>query len=362
MSGAVLLTGATGFLGMDLLAELVERERETVVLVRAGEQEQAQARLQAVIARLWDDPPPGVAQVRALAGDLQSPGLGLSTSARRRLALEVDAIVHCAASISFGIDLPTAREINVGGVRRVIELAREIAAEGSLRRLLHVSTAYVCGRHEGRFDEDHLELDQEFRNPYECSKHEAELLLRAAEDLPTVVARPSIVVGHSASGWTSAFNVIYGPMRAYERGMLDEVPARPESIIDFVPVDYVTSGLLCLLDDQDAAGNYHLVAGERALSAAELVQAQAELLGRPPMRLLPPGSQGGLPQGIEAYAPYLDIRCSFDDARARRALSAAGVEPPAPGDYFAKLIEYARATRWGKRPVSRQAALGVALS
>lgn len=361
MSGAVLLTGATGFLGMDLFAELLERERETIVLVRADGDEQAQARLEGVIARLWERRPPAAAQVRALAADLQSPGLGLSAAAQRLLACEVEAIVHCAASISFGIDLPTAREINVGGVRRIIELARHIASEGSLRRLLHVSTAYVCGRHQGRFGEEELELGQEFRNPYERSKQEGERLLRAARDLPVVVARPSIVVGHSRSGWTSAFNVIYGPMRAYERGMLDEVPARPESIIDFVPVDYVTDGLLCLLDHPVAHGTYHLVAGEQALSAAELVQVQSELLGRPPMRLLASGAEGGLPAGIEAYAPYLDIRCSFDDARARLALTAAGIEAPAPGDYFPRLIEYARATRWGKRPVSRQAALGFAL-
>ena len=89
-----------------------------------------------------------------------------------------------------------------------------------LRRIVHVSTAYVSGRHAGEFGEGDLEVGQEFRNTYECSKYEAERLLRGVGELPLAIARPSIVVGHSASGWTSAFNVLYWPMRALERGLL----------------------------------------------------------------------------------------------------------------------------------------------
>lgn len=48
-------------------------------------------------------------------------------------------------------------------------------------------------RHAGEFREQDLYTGQEFRNTYERSKHEAELLLRGARDLPMVVARPSIV-------------------------------------------------------------------------------------------------------------------------------------------------------------------------
>jgi len=360
VSGAVLLTGATGFLGMDLLATLVEQGREVIVPVRASDAEHAKVRLDETIARLYEEPPVA-AEVRALPADLRAPGLGISDADREMLASEVDSIVHCAASISFGIELADARAINVSGVAEMLALAREIASKGSLRRLVHVSTAYVCGRHDGVFAEGDLELGQEFRNAYERSKHEAETLVREAGDLPAVIARPSIVVGHSESGWTSAFNVIYGPMRAFERGMLSEVPASSDSIIDFVPVDYVTAGLLHLLDDPDVDGTYHLVAGDQALTAGELAAAQAELLGRPPMKLLPPGSGSRLPAGIETYAPYLDIRCRFDDRRARAAFAPAGFAPPPPGDYLGRLVEYARRARWGKLQVSRQASFAGAL-
>jgi thioester reductase-like protein len=357
MNGAILLTGATGFLGMDTLARVIDGGHEQiVVLVRADDRGGAQRRLAEVLARLYEDPTPAAARVQAVRGNLLEPGLGISPEDRRRLVGGVDRIIHCAASISFDSPLEQARAINVDGVARMLELAREIVAAGRLRRLVHVSTSYVSGRHCGSFHEQDLDVGQEFRNTYEHSKHEAEHLIREAGDLPMVVARPSIVVGDRASGWTPAFNVIYWPIRAAERGLLREVPARPDSIVDFVPVDYVTDCLLALLDAPEARGTYHLVAGEHALSAGELAGLHSSLLGRAPVRLVS-GAARGLPQGAEAYVPYFDVRCAFDDARMRPILQRCGIEKPRPADYLERLIAYAHRTRWGKRPVSRQAAM-----
>lgn len=359
MSGAILLTGGTGFLGMETLARLIDREERVLVLVRADDDAGANERLGGVLARLYDEAPAAAARVRAVRGDLLAPGLGLSARDREQIVASVDRIVHCAASISFELPLEQAREINVGGVEAVIALAREIAARSGLRRLLHVSTAYVSGRHAGRFGEEDLEVGQEFRNTYERSKHEAEALLRAAADLPVVVARPSIVVGHRASGWTPVFNVIYWPIRAFERGLLDEVPARPDSIVDYVPVDYVADGIVALLEQDDAHGTYSLVAGERALSAAELVELHAGLSGRAPLRFVPQATASGLPPGAEAFVPYFDVRCSFADERACAALAPAGVHKPDPRDYLEQLISYARMTGWGKQAASRQASFSM---
>jgi thioester reductase-like protein len=368
MSGALLLTGATGFLGMDALARLIEREDEQyeiAVLIRARDDAGAQQRLREVLARLYDEPPAAARRVRAVRGDLLEPGLGLSAGDRQWLIDSVERIVHCAASISFELPLEQARESNVLGVERVLELARAIADAGTLRRIVHVSTAYVSGRHAGEFRERDLDVGQEFRNTYERSKHEAERLLRGADDLPLAVARPSIVVGDSVSGWTSAFNVLYWPMRAFERGLLDEVPAREDSIVDFVPVDYVTDGILALLDDDAATGTYNLVAGEDALSAGELVQLHSAVTGREPVRFVAQRDHdgerdgdgaGGVPAGGESFVPYFDVRCRFGDERARELLACAGVVRPDPQDYLARLIAYARASAWGKRAMTRQGA------
>jgi thioester reductase-like protein len=395
VSGTILLTGATGFLGMDALARLLEREETIAVLVRARDDAGARERLAQMLARVYDEPPAAAARIRVVRGDLLEPGLGLSARDREWLIGSVDRIVHCAASISFELSLREARAINVRGVERVIGLAREIAEGGTLRRLVHVSTAFVSGRHAGEFGEDDLDVGQRFRNTYEFSKYEAEQLLRRTDGLPLAVARPSIVVGHSVSGWTSAFNVLYWPMRAFERGLLEEVPARADSIVDFVPIDYVTDGIVALLDDASAHGTYNLVAGERALSAGELVALYSSLTGRPPVRFAALAEDGvvdgdaamedgmsvaggvaagggaaaaaagaaaarGVPAGGETFVPYFDVRCRFGDERARELLARAGVERPEPSDYLGGLLAYARLAGWGKRSISRQASFAVA--
>jgi nucleoside-diphosphate-sugar epimerase len=163
-------------------------------------------------------------------------------------------------------------------------------------------------------------------------------------------------VGDRVSGWTPAFNVIYWPMRAAERGLLPEVPAHPESIVDYVPVDYVAEGIIALLDEPTASGTYNLVAGQRALTAGELVDLHASLVNRPPVQLIARETAGALPQGAEAYVPYFDVPGSFDNSRARYVLERAGIEEPDPRAYLERLIDYAHTTRWGKKPLSREAA------
>jgi hypothetical protein len=56
------------------------------------------------------------------------------------------------------------------------------------------------------------------------------------------------------------------------------------------------------------------------------------------------------------YIPYFDMRVVFDDGRARSVLVPAGIEAPPLRDYFATLMDYAQAARWGKRRITREAA------
>lgn len=132
-SGSVLLTGATGFVGMEVLARYLERsDRDVVCLVRAADDAAAGQRLDAVLHNLFGrgaDRYSG--RVRALAGELSEPGLGLSPMARERLAEHVTTIVHSAASVSFAMPLEEARTVNVEGTRRMLEFAALAGARGA---------------------------------------------------------------------------------------------------------------------------------------------------------------------------------------------------------------------------------------
>jgi long-chain acyl-CoA synthetase len=353
MRPPVFLTGATGFLGMEVLARLLEQgDREVVTLVRASDDVAARERIDGVLAQLWRDPAPYRDRVRAVAGDVTSDGLGISSAVRTSLAEDVGAILHCAASISFDQPLDEARKINVEGTREVIGFARECKALGRLERFVHVSTAYVSGKYEGTFRERQLDAGQEFRNTYEQTKWEAEHIVRAATDLQPAIARPSIVMGESDSGWTPAFNVLYWPLRAFSRGLFDEIPSLPTAHVDIVPVDYVADGLVRLLDVDDQ-GVFNLVAGRDAPFANEVVELACDRFDRP----RPAVVHGGGPDDDEhgaVYMPYFDMEIVFDDSRARAALG--GLRPPRVSEFFNTLMDYAEETRWGKRPMTREEA------
>jgi thioester reductase-like protein len=351
-NNTVFLTGATGFLGMEVLVRLLEQpDTEIIALVRAADQEGADERIRTVLGQLYDTPPADAAQrVRGVAGDVTSPGLGLRAADRRSILANTGRIVHCAASISFELPIEEQRAINVEGTGRVLALAGEIR---DLTRHVHVSTAYVGGRHRGTFNEGDLDVGQTFRNSYEQSKYESELNVRAT-DLPIVTARPSIVVGDRYSGWTPAFNVIYWPLRAFERGMLEEVPADPDGIIDVVPIDYVADALIHLLDHTELGGAINLVAGRRASTNAQLIELACREMNRPAPRII---ANAEMIEQASAYLPYFDVHTRFDDRRAVELLEPAGIVMDELQSYFQPILAYARAARWGKTPLTRQGAM-----
>src|SRR5437764_8498464 len=151
----VLLTGTTGFVGMELLARYLERtDRDVVAIVRAADDEAARRRLDAVAANLFGYRAGRYGgRVRAVAGELTAPRLGLPLGRWERLAGEASTIVHGAASVSFALSLEEARETNVEGTRRVLELAARARDLGVLEHYAHISTAYVAGTHAGEFSE-----------------------------------------------------------------------------------------------------------------------------------------------------------------------------------------------------------------
>ena len=355
MKTPVLLTGATGFLGMEVLARLLEAgDRDVHALVRADGKQAAEERLDGVLRKLWRDPSPYRGRVHAVAGDLTEPGLGIDAADRMHLAEDVGAVLHCAASISFDLPLEEARAINVEGTREVIGLAREAKTLGRLERFLHVSTAYVAGAYPGTFRERQLVAGQQFRNTYEQTKNEAEQIVSEADDLAPAVVRPSIVMGESDSGWTPAFNVLYWPLRAFSRGLFDTVPAKAHGRVDVVPVDYVADAIVYLLDRAES-GVFNLVSGHEAPTVDELLELGTERFGRPRPELVEPGEPTALADG-EVYVPYFDMQVVFDDERARAVLEPAGIRAPRLSECFGNLIDYAEATRWGKRQMTRETA------
>ena len=366
--GALLLTGATGFVGMEVLARVLERsDRHVVALIRAEDDDRAAERLAATLDTSCAEAEAYADRVTALAGDITAPRLGLGER-WEPLAERVGAIVHGAASVAFDLSLEESRRINVDGTRQMLDFA---AACPDLERFTYVSTAYVAGDRRGTVYEDDPGGGARFRNAYERTKHEAERLVAArGDEIEVTIVRPSIIVGDRRTGWTAAFNVLYAPLRAFEAGIIPVVPARKRSPVDVVPVDYVADAVHALADAPEAAGQtFHIVAGSHASTVGEIVRLAGDRFTARQPRIVPPvayravigrivekrapASARRLLASNEVYFPYFEMRVRYDDARARAILEPRGITATPLRSYFDRLMDYAQAARWGRREVAR---------
>jgi fatty acyl-CoA reductase len=274
----VLLTGATGFVGKVVLAELLRRRAElgierVLALVRAKDPEQADARLRSEVlgSPCFAAEAPGYEKwVEAVAGDITQPGFGLAPETAARVRADVSRVIHCAASVEFSLPIAEATAANVTGALHAIEVAR---ACRRLAGVAVVSTAYVAPhpaprarrrahRAEERLaplpfdaeallprlvrgDVDGARLLAETGHPntYTLTKCVAEhLLARRAADLPLTLVRPSIVSAsraHPRPGWVDSFAAFAGFVALIGAGRLRAVAGDPEARLDVVPCDAV---------------------------------------------------------------------------------------------------------------------------
>jgi thioester reductase-like protein len=359
---AVLLTGVTGFVGTAVALRYLERtDRPLVLLVRAADAREAAERVHAALADVVAPQrlAAHLARCTAIPADLLADRLGLGHHTVEELARRCDEIVHCAASVSFSLPIDEARAVNTAGAARIAQLAARAAARGEgLRRVVHVSTAYVAGERTGTFGEDDVTRGIPFRNTYEQTKHEAEQLLRAwMPALPLQIVRPSIVVGDRGTGWTRSFNVLYWPLKMFARGRLPVIPARPDAPVDVVPVDYVADVVLGLAGAP--TGTYHAVAGEHASTVREVIDLAARRFGVPAPEIVAPGLLDSTPPGpltegqrdalarARVFFPYFSLGVRFDDRWARGILAPAGVRVEPLERYFDTLMDYAQRAAWG---------------
>jgi thioester reductase-like protein len=360
---AILLTGATGLVGRFLLRDLLASGRRVAVLARGGDKPAAE-RVAGLLA-LWGEalgrelPRPVV-----LGGDLTAARLGLGPADRKWLAAHVRTVVHVAANVSYQETADGEPwRTNVLGTRRLLEFCRDIG----LAEYHHFSTAFLCGDRTGVVREDELDCGRGGANAYERSKFAAEQLVRQAAGLRATVYRPSVVVGDSATGYTSTYHHFYrflelavrlaspGASRAGRKHRLNvRLPLTGEETQNLVPVDWVSRAVVALLRRPEWHGRtFHLVA--RRPVRLRAVQAILEdLLHIEGIRWAGPDGLGE-PTSLERlileqfrdYWSYLHGNLVFDGRNTRAALPDL---PPPPFDraLVARLVDFARADQWGR--------------
>ena len=244
------VTGATGFIGRHLVAELLEREGTIYVLVREG----SRGKLDALVQRLGA--PEG--RIVPVAGDLAKPGLGVEAFDE-----PIDHLFHLAAVYDVEAEEEASERANVDGTRHVIEFANA----HEVGRFHHTSSIAVAGEYRGVFQEDMFDEGQRLPHHYHRTKYESERLVRSGVEAKTLIFRPGIVVGHSETGEMDKVDGPYYFFKLLQRlrhALPEWVPlAGPQGgDTNIVPVDFVARAMdhiAHLPDDELTGDTYHLV-------------------------------------------------------------------------------------------------------
>ena len=326
----IFVTGAAGLIGGEVARRLVARGHS----VTAGVHRSRDVR---------GNDGAAVAVAGTIAIDLAAPALDLDGASAQAMADDHDLILHCAATTRFDLDDAAYQATNVAGTAAILALAARAD-----RPVLYVSTAYVCGRRDGRIGEDDPLPADGFANGYEASKARAETLVAAASPRH-VIARPSIVVGDSLTGAIRSFDTIYAAFKLIAEGHVRHMPARADATLDFVPINHVAAGLVALAERIEAAAGarLHLVSAnpvpvaDWAAAIGAYPQFTAPTYVAPEAfdpAALPPLERRLFGRVAGLYSSYFQRAPRFEDARFR-ALTGLACPPTDPA-YLTRLIDY----------------------
>ena len=243
----ILVTGATGFLGVHLLAEITRDPRSTVFcLVRAETEEFANNRLRNAFDQHglygfneWD-------RIRIVVGDVRLERLGLDYQQYVKLSSRVDSVIHAAAQIGWNGDYSSLKESNVFATREIIQFCCFQKAK-PLTFISSISTCYsstapkTISEHQSMIDYlDGIHLG------YAQSKCVAENLVQQAYDrgLNCNIVRPTLLIGNSESGHSNLDDFFSRLVKGcIQLGFAPDL----DLIIDCYPVDDAARAILSLV-------------------------------------------------------------------------------------------------------------------
>lgn len=259
----IFITGATGFLGGAVLAHLAQSGLQCrfILLVRGKSEEVCIERVRRSVARFGVEAHAMTKVLRratVICGDL-TDGEWFNNKALD----DVTHALHLAANTSFGLN-PGVRQTNVAGA---LIVALSMRHRPYLERYLHVGTSMICGSNPPNVVNEESYPCSGVRHivPYTAAKAEAESVLESLKlELPLVVVRPSIVVGHTMLGCNPSGSIFW-VFRAIDA--LRKITWSVNSKIDVIPVDYAAAALVhLLLKSELAYCRYHISAGSESSS------------------------------------------------------------------------------------------------
>lgn len=237
----VLVTGAAGFIGRNLVLHLLSKGYRVRAFVLPGD------------CSTWQQEP----RVQAIEGDIRD-------FARVKTAVSgVRQVYHLAALTSPDPHEPEAlHDINVTGTRNVARAALECGVD----RLVYTSSVAVHGRRIRRHDMDENSPARP-DSAYARSKLQSEQLLNSmhsSDGLPVVIARTSNVFGPGVLDWLNFFQVIQaGQFRFIGAG---------QGLMHFTAAEDLCEGLWLCGTRPGVEGNTYILTGGESIRLREWIE------------------------------------------------------------------------------------------
>ena len=352
------VTGATGFIGRNLVEQLLDRDGTIYVLVREG----SRGRLEELLNRWGAEE----GRIVPVIGDLSQEKLGCE-EVIDELRGEIDHFFHLAAIYDMTADAESQRVANVEGTREAVRLAEELDA----KRFHMVSSIAAAGLYKGTFTEEMFDEAENVENhPYFQTKHESEAVVREECSVPWRVYRPGIVVGNSETGEMDKIDGPYYFFKLLQRAR-NALPQWFPGVgiegrkINIVPVDYVARAMdhIAHIDGFDGQA-FHLT-DPKPLSAGQVINVFAKAAHAPEatmridskmfdfipkqvrngLTMLPPVKRitdqvladFGIPRSVLVYINY---PTDFDSTKTQTALEGTGISVPPLASYADRLWDY----------------------
>jgi nucleoside-diphosphate-sugar epimerase len=361
----ILLTGATGFLGSHLMAELLQNDYEVIIFGRSTAKNTLQDRLFNLMK--WFGLDDLNNNIKFVEVDFAKDLCGLSIDQLNEFSGRIDEIIHCVSDTSFS---EKKRDLvfkaNVHNLTSILDFAKKT----KIKFFHYISTAYV--NEVNVYEESKLLAEKKIREY--CYKF----------GIPFSIIRPSIVYGNSKTGRSIKFNALYFPVKSlyflkeiymedirFNDGLkssplnihLDEndvlnlpisLVFSQKGLINLIPIDYFVAATMKIIENAKTDTVYHLTNDTPAtfenlleysqkffkLKGLQVLYGVTQPAKNPPEELIN--------KYIEPYLPYLSDKRSFD--RKNTDFITKGLLPPEFSyDIFARCMQYALDVDWGRK-------------
>ncbi|NNL03899.1 MAG: SDR family oxidoreductase [Xanthomonadales bacterium] len=352
------LTGGTGFIGQNLIPELLKRRGKIYVLVRKGSED----KLKTLKGRLGS----GASRIVPVTGDLTKPYLGLTPAKRKELEGKVRHFFHLAAIYDLKADAASQQAANVDGTKNAVRLAGAVKAG----RFHHVSSIAAAGLYPGIFTEDMFDEAVGLDNPYFRTKHDSEGVVRKECKVPWRVYRPGIVVGNSETGEIDKIDGPYYFFKLIQKLRKTLPPWMPAvglegGRINIVPVDFVAKALDHIAHAPRQDGKCFHLTDPKPKRIGQVLNIFADAAHAPQLSMRFDARMfnfipGGVKQGLMMLPPvrriyrhvlndlgmppdvlnFINYPTKFDSRDTQRLLKGTGIRVPALDDYAWRLWDY----------------------